>query len=107
MKISELITLLKGEIVNLDEDLEIKSGYAGDFLSFVMGNAPKDSAWFTVMSNVNVIGVAALAKVAVVVVCEGVIPENEMIKAAKKNNINLIKTNLDIYSAVQVVGKLI
>ena len=48
-----------------------ESGYAGDLLSWVMGNAPAGCVWFTVMTNVNVIAVAHLADAACVIVTEG------------------------------------
>ena len=34
---------------------EIKSVFCCDLLSFVMGRAPQDSAWVTVMGNVNAV----------------------------------------------------
>ena len=37
-------------------DREIKDCYIGDLLSWVMGRAPADSAWLTVMGNINSIG---------------------------------------------------
>lgn len=35
------------------EDREITSVYCGDLLSIVMGRAPADSAWVTMMGNVK------------------------------------------------------
>ena len=100
MKLTELATLLDAEIVNTgDTDKEIRGGYAGDFLSFVMSRAPSDSAWFTVMSNVNVAAVAYMSEVGCVVLCEGVTPEQALIERCKKESINLLKTALDIYGA--------
>ena len=36
-----------------DGDREIKGGYAGDLLSWVMSKASVDNAWLTIMSNVK------------------------------------------------------
>ena len=36
-------------------------GYCGDLLSWVMGKAPADGVWLTIMSNVNVAAVSGLS----------------------------------------------
>lgn len=100
MKLQFLTSLLNAEVVNAGNlDKEIKGGYAGDFLSFVMSRASADCAWFTVMSNVNVAAVAHMTEVGCVVICEGVSPEPALIDRCNKENINLIKTALDVYGA--------
>lgn len=101
MKLTNIIEKLNATAINVgDPDREISGGYAGDFLSFVMGKAPEDCAWFTVMSNVNVAAVALLAEVGVVVLCEGVHAEEALLERVRKENFNLIETPLDIYSAI-------
>lgn len=101
MKLKEIIGLLGAAEVNVAEpDREITGGYAGDFLSFVMGRAPEGCAWFTVMSNVNVAAVALLAGVGAVVLCEGVHAEEGLLARARREGVNLIETPLDIYGAI-------
>ena len=46
-----------------DPDRTVKTGYAGDLLSWVMGRAEPDCVWLTIMSNANVCAVAVLADV--------------------------------------------
>lgn len=100
MKLNELANLLDAEIGNAgDAGKEIRGGYTGDFLSFVMSRAPSDCAWFTVMSNVNVAAVAYMSEVGCVVICEGVNPEQALVERCKKENINLLTTALDSYRA--------
>lgn len=71
MTVKQLIDTLKLEIVvGGDTARTVSSGYCGDLLSWVMGRAPADSAWFTVMGNVNAIAVCVLADVACMVLCE-------------------------------------
>ncbi len=102
MKIDELIKKLDANVVNLvDGSFEITTGYCGDFLSFVMGQAPSGSAWFTVMTNVNVCAVATLAEVGVIVVCEGAKSTAELACKAKEQSVNLIETDYDIFEAVK------
>lgn len=103
MTVNGLINKLNAAAVCLpDGNREITGGYAGDFLSYVMARAPQDCAWFTIMTNVNVVAVATLSDVAVVVVCEGCEPDLTLITKAQENGINIIKTGLDIFSAIKL-----
>lgn len=102
MKICDLAEKLNADIINMpDPDAEVTSGYCGDFLSFVMQRAPENSAWFTVMTNINVAAVASLTGVGAVVVCEGSKCDDALTQRAKKQNICLLQTKLDIFSAVK------
>ena len=108
MTVKELVQVLDAKIYNLDDEMrEVTSGYAGDFLSAVMGKAPTDSAWFTIMNNVNVCAVATLAEVSVVVLCEGVEPDQPLLNKVKMQGVNLIAVKEDIYGAVKKVCHLI
>lgn len=108
MTVTGLADLLGARIANLaDGERELTSGYCGDFLSFVMGKAPEDCAWFTVMSNVNVCAVATLADCAVVVLCEGVTPDNALAEKVRQQEVNLILTDKTVYeAALATAGKL-
>ncbi|MBQ9107734.1 MAG: hypothetical protein IJY49_02790 [Clostridia bacterium] len=108
MTVKELVQVLDAKVYNLDDEMrEVTSGYAGDFLSAVMGKAPTDSAWFTIMNNVNVCAVATLAEVAVVVLCEGVEPDEPLLNKVKMQGVNLIAVKEDIFGAVKKVCHLI
>ena len=62
MTVQQLTDALSLTIFSLEEpDRPVTGGYCGDLLSWVMGRAPADGAWLTIMSNVNVAAVAALA----------------------------------------------
>ena len=104
MTVKDLVSVLDAKVYNLDDEMrEVTSGYAGDFLSAVMGKAPTDSAWFTIMNNVNVCAVATLAEVAVVVLCEGVEPDEPLLNKVKMQGVNLIAVKEDIFGAVKKV----
>jgi hypothetical protein len=108
MTVKELVSVFDAKVYNLDDEMrEVTSGYAGDFLSAVMGKAPTDSAWFTIMNYVNVCAVATLAEVAVVVLCEGVEPDPPLLNKVKMQGVNLIAVKEDIYGAVKKVCHLI
>lgn len=51
-------------------DREADRVFCCDLLSFVMGRARPDSAWVTVMGNVNAVAVAVLADTACIVLAE-------------------------------------
>ena len=98
MTVSELAAAINADIICLPRaDREIDGAYIGDLLSWVMGRAPADSAWITIMSNVNVVAVASLADVACVIFAEGVEPDAQAVEKAKQEEINLISSRLAAY----------
>lgn len=104
MTVKDLIQILSADVINLSEpDRELSTGYAGDLLSLVMGRAPCDCAWFTIMTNVNILAVATLADCACVVICEGSQLMDGVSKKAKEQGINLIVTKFDMFTAIKKV----
>ncbi len=108
MTVQELTEQLSLTAFHLSEpDRAVEGGYCGDLLSWVMGNAPADSAWLTIMSNVNVAAVAALTDVACVILTESVEPDEPLLLKARAQGINLLGTKLSTYQcAAQVAGAL-
>ncbi len=90
-----------------DGDRKVTCGYAGDLLSWVMGKAPSDSAWFTIMSNVNIVAVAMLRDVSAIVVCEGAEIGDDVIARAAEQDINLLISDRGIYENCTELAKLI
>ena len=80
-----------------DKDREVVGAYVGDLLSWVMGRAAQNSAWITIMSNVNVIAVATLADVSCVIFAEGVTPDKELTELANSKGVNLLTSNSPAY----------
>lgn len=97
MNVSEIIEVLGAKEYSACKTDKIASFYVGDFLSRVMGKAPSGCAWITVMSNINVAGVAVLADVAMIVLCESVVPAEDLIDRCKSEGIGLISTELSAY----------
>ena len=103
MKVSEFIQDESFHLLSTGNvESDIKGVYTGDLLSWVMHHAKIEDAWCTVLTHVNIIAVASLLQLACVIVCEDAPIEVETIEKAKKEKINLIKTNL---SAVEVIRK--
>ena len=95
---AELADELKLETVNgADGKREITCGYAGDLLSWVMGRAPADCAWVTVMSNVNVIAVASLADVGCVILAENAELDEAALEKARAVGINVYRTAMPVF----------
>ena len=64
LTVSELAAVQGFKAVTLpDGERKINGVYIGDLLSWVMGRAKADDAWITIMSNINIAAVAALADV--------------------------------------------
>lgn len=103
MKISEIAKLTDSKFLVKGDDIEIDNFYVGDFLSRVMGKAPSGCCWLTVMSNVNVAGVASLADIKAVIICEGVEADKLLIDKCSAINVSLLSCKMDIYSAVKLL----
>lgn len=84
-------------------DHPVNGCYIGDLLSWVMGRAQADNAWITIMSNINIAAVAALADTGIVILAENVLPDENVIKTAEAKGINLVRTPLTAYeTAVEI-----
>lgn len=98
MTVNELLQegFLKPAVVP-DGEREINGVYIGDLLSWVMGRASSGDAWITIMSNVNILAVAALADCACIILAEGVSLEEDILKTAKEKDINILYSDKSIY----------
>jgi hypothetical protein len=105
MRISEVARILEAKIIYSPEnDCEVSGGYCGDFLSVVMSKASANCIWFTIMNNINVAAVASLVEVGVVVLCDGVMPDEALTKKVLNQKIPLIVTKFPVYEAVKKLG---
>ena len=107
MTVQQLTDALSLTVFSMDDpDRPVAGAYCGDLLSWVMGRAPADGAWLTIMSNVNVAAVAALADVACGVLAEGVSPDAPLQSKAETQGINLLGTRLSVYDCAVRLGEL-
>lgn len=108
MKVSELIENLNLTLVTDGdyEDREINGCYIGDLLSWVMGRAEADNVWITIMNNINIVAVAALADVACILLCEDVKVDQSIIDKANSQNIIIVSSKLTAFElAEKLAGK--
>lgn len=90
-----------------EPDREINGVYIGDLLSWVMGRAKSRDAWITIMSNVNILAVAALADTACIIVAEDVELSDDIISSAESKGINLLSFFGTAYEAAILLSELI
>ena len=90
-----------------DPTREVRGGYCGDLLSWVMGRAESGCVWATIMTNINVVAVASLADVAACVICENCEITDEIIDTAKSKGVNLLRTPLPLYEFCVELSKTI
>ncbi len=82
-----------------DNSREITEIFCCDLLSVAMGQCPPDSAWITVVANMNTLAVASLADASCIIFSENIdVPEVAIAKATTEN-ITLIKTELPSFKA--------
>ena len=86
---------------------EITGVYIGDLLSWVMGRAKSGDAWITIMSNINVLAVAALADTACVIAAEDVEITEDIAKAAVEKGINILSFSGSAYDAAVLLNGLL
>ncbi len=90
--------------------LERKTFYTeriGDLLSWVMGRAPADSAWLTVMGNINSIAVATLADVSCIILVENAALDDNARQKAEMHGVNILTTEENAYQLAVKISKLL
>lgn len=86
---------------------EVEGIYIGDLLSWVMGRAKENDAWITIMSNINVVAVAALSDVSCVVLAEDVKLQEDVIAKANEKGINILFSSLPAFDTANKIHLLI
>ena len=71
---------------------EITTGFTSDLLSDVMGNAPEDAVLITIQAHKNTIACCSLAGITAIVICSGRKVPEDMIDAAKDEDIAIFST---------------
>lgn len=84
-------------LVEGDLQREITDCYIGDLLSWVMGRAPEDSAWLTVMGNINAIAVATLADVSCIILTENAALDDNAKAKAQAVGVTILQSEENSY----------
>ena len=104
MKVSDLNNLTEFTLLSDSKESDITGVFCCDLLSIAMGKAPSNSAWVTVMANVNTLAVASLTDVACIILAEGVTFDSSLIDKAKEEGIAVYKTDLPIFDAALLIN---
>jgi hypothetical protein len=108
MKISALSEEPRIRVLTMPQpELDITGVYVGDLLSWVMGRAEEGNLWLTIMTNLNVVAVASLVGTAGVILCEGCVPDDEVLSVAREKGVNLFVTDDRIYECSCRLGSLL
>lgn len=108
MTVKELSKKLELTAVTLpDGDREVTGCYIGDLLSWVMGAAKSGDAWITIMSNINIVAVAALCDTSLVLLAEGVTVDEEVKKAAEERDVNILSSEKSAFVLASAISELL
>jgi DRTGG domain. len=109
MNVKELSEKLQLEIISGMESLnrEVTGIYCCDLLSLVMGRAPADSIWLTVMGNMNSVAVATLADISCIVLCEGCNMDAQGLEKAREKDVAILCTTAPIYETAMRLSKFV
>ena len=102
----ELAAACGFEIACGDGEREIDGNiYCCDLLSIVMGRAPADGLWVTVMGNLNSIAVSVLTDIACILLAEGMgLDEDARVRGAQQD-VTVLRTPLPVYEAARAAAK--
>lgn len=89
------------------QDRKIEDGYTSDLLSDVMGNAPDDSLLMTIQAHKNTVAVASLAGISGILLCSNRPAPEDMIEAAREEDIPLFRCEHSQYQASWMLHKLL
>ena len=88
-----------------DGEREVRGGYCGDLLSWVMGRAGQDNAWITIMSNMNIVAVASLSNVSTVILAEGVTLEKNVSDTASAKGVNILSSGKSAFEIAAMIAR--
>jgi len=105
MTLSEIQSYLQLKAVTSvnNPDMKVEGGYASDLLSWVMAHAKENQLWITIQSHQNIVAVASLLGLAGIIVAEGVQVEDNTIKKANEEGINIFSCDKTVF---EICGKL-
>lgn len=108
MTVQNLIDEFSLEVIcggELAAEKEVKGGYCGDLLSWVMSRAQEGDCWLTVMGNVNSVGVAVLADVACILLTEKAAFDDDALTRAKQNSVIVLRSDKNAFELASAIAK--
>lgn len=108
MHVRDLIEHPQFNLLNTPDNLDNNIGgiFASDLLSHVMGQADEGDILITVLTNINVLGVASLLDLSAVVFTHNANVEQPVIDKSTELNIPLLRTSLSTAKTVLLLSEL-
>ena len=105
ISVDELTARTGFETLNraIQPNRQITAVYCCDLLSAAMGKAPADSAWVTVMGNINVVAVSALTDTACVIVADNAPVEERALDKADEQGVIMLRSGLPVFETAKLV----
>ena len=94
-------------VILSEPERDISGVYIGDLLSHVMGRATEGDCWITIMNNINIVAVASLTEAACIVICEGILADENIIKKADDEGIIILKSDRTAYDLAVKISELL
>ena len=88
------------------EDHAVEAGFASDVLSEVLSRAPRGCLLVTAQSSMNVVAVAAHARIAGVIITTGHTPAGEVVARAREEGVAIYATACETFEVVARLGLL-
>ncbi len=108
MVVKDLINKNIFKLINEGKvEKEIVTPFCCDLLSIAMSRMEKDSAWVTIMGNLNTIAVASLTEASCIILAEGIEFDESSLKKATEQGIAIFYTDVPIFEAALKVYNLI
>lgn len=109
MKLKKIVESLKGNILTGENlmEAEIKGGFAGDMLSFVLASAKEGDVWLTIQTHINIIPVAVMKGIPAIIFVSSKTCEEEVINKAKEENVALISTSFSLFESCGIIYNLL
>ncbi len=108
MQVGDLTNVEGWECISGEfQNAPLTSGYTSDLLSDVMAHAPADAALITLQAHVNTVAVAALAEVRAIIICHARPVPEDMIAAARREGILLLRTRANQFETTVALHRLL
>ncbi len=97
---------LEGVLVG-DAEAEVTGAYTSDLLSDVMAHCPDGAALVTVQNHTNTVAVCTLVGAPAIIIVHGRAIPDDMVEAARRENIALLRTKDDQFTASCKLGRVL
>ena len=94
-------------LLEVEDDALVSGGYTSDLLSDVMAHAREGDLLITIQAHPNAVAVASLAGVCAILVCGNRPVAEDMLEAARREQIAVLSTPLNQFQASCLTGRLL